>query len=384
MHVSKNGSYLLTAVIVMVMTIHIELVFAKDSTSTANDTVLDKSDETQTVDSKDEDFQEWVLFPVIASTAETGLILGGYAVRFFEPSGPDMQTNTIDFAAFGSIEEQYQVIVSPNIYFKDDLYHLDFSLSGEIWPANYYGIGNDTSEDDKEEYDSQAITTDLLLERRLIGNLYIGANYELKFEEVDPDADGSLKSDEITGYDGGVQSGVGLSLTLDTRDNPNDTRRGSFIGLQSNWFQPAFGSDFTFETYELYLRHFFSLTKNTGLALGGQLNMSRGDIPFRELNSPDGSELLRGIEYGRYRDRDMAGLQAEYRFPITGKWGGTIFAETAQVAHTIDQLNMDNWKYSIGGGIRYALNPSERFNIRLDLTLVDDDMGFVLNFREAF
>jgi hypothetical protein len=112
--------------------------------------------------------------------------------------------------------------------------------------------------------------------------------------------------------------------------------------------------------------------------------MARAQIPFRELNSPDGGSLLRGIEFGRYRDRDMAGLQAEYRFPIAGRWGAVLFAETAQVAHAIDQPTIDGWKYSLGGGIRFALNPGERFNMRLDLSFVDGGMGFTLNFRDAF
>ena len=44
----------------------------------------------------------------------------------------------------------------------------------------------------------------------------------------------------------------------------------------------------------------------------------------------------------------------------------------------------DGWKYSVGGGLRYALNPAERFNIRLDLSWVDSGFGVVLNIREAF
>ena len=126
------------------------------------------------------------------------------------------------------------------------------------------------------------------------------------------------------------------------------------------------------------------MTDTTGLALGGKVNLARGNIPFTELNSPDGVTLLRGIENGRYRDRDMAGLQTEYRFPIVGRWGGVVFAETAQVAHELDELTMDGWKYSVGTGIRYALNPDERFNFRMDISFVDGGLGLALNFREAF
>ena len=330
------------------------------------------------------EFQKWALFPIIASSAETGLMLGGMAVRFFKPRSPKMRTNSIDFMAYGSMNQQYSISVAPNLYFKDELYHLRLSMGGFLWPANYYGIGNDTSTDDKEKYESKTFVTDLLFERKLKGGIFVGGSYLLKYSDFKADEDGTLKSGEIIGSKDGILSGPGIAVTIDTRDNENDARSGSFLTFRSNWFRPAFGSDYTFEKYDIFLRHFVQLTDTTGLALGGQVNLTRGDIPFTELNSPDGVTTLRGIENGRYRDRDMAGLQTEYRFPIVNRWGGVVFAETAQVAHELGELTMDEWKYSVGTGIRYALNPDERFNFRLDISFVDGGVGLALNFREAF
>lgn len=380
----KGCFALVVAMLILMMGSSVGIIWAQenDPESARKQSVSDP--DSRVSESKKDDFQKWVFFPVIGSSSETGLLLGGLAVRFIEPSAQDIRTNTIDFLAFGTMEEQYQVIIAPNFYFEDELYHFNLALGGALWPANYYGIGNDTLEDDKEEYDSKAFEANCLFERRIRDGFYAGVNYIIRNEEVDAAANGLLSDDEITGFEGGIQSGLGVAVTWDTRDNLNDARRGSSLELKSGWFRPALGSDFDFDKYELYLRHFVPLTENTGLALGGQINFARGEIPFRELNSPDGSGLLRGIENGRYRDRDMAGLQLEYRFPITGKWGATLFTETAQVAHSIDQLTTDGWKYSFGGGIRYALNPGERFNIRLDLSVVDDGMGVTLNFREAF
>jgi hypothetical protein len=335
-------------------------------------------------ESKKDDFQKWALFPIISSSAETGLMLGGLAVRFFEPPSPDIRTNSIDFMVFGSMKEQYNAIVAPNLYFKDELYHLKFTMAGALWPANYYGIGNDTHKDNKEKYESTSFSTLLLFERKFEDKIYIGANYFISYEELDIEEDGALESNDILGAKDGLNSGPGIAVTLDTRDNENDARSGSFINFRSNWFSPAFGGDYTFEKYEIFLGRYIPIAKVTGLALGGQINLTRGDIPFTGLNSPDGVKILRGIENGRYRDRDMAALQVEYRFPIANRWGAALFAETAQVAHKIGDLTMDGWKYSLGTGIRYALNPSERFNLRLDVSFVDDGFGLVLNIREAF
>jgi hypothetical protein len=334
--------------------------------------------------SNQDQFQKWALFPIIASSAETGLLLGGMAVRFFKPRSPEIRTNSIDFMAYGSMNQQYSISATPNLYFKEELYHLKLSMGGFLWPANYYGIGNDTSTDDKEKYKSKTFVTDLLFERKLKGGIFVGGSYLLKYSDFKADEDGVLEGGEVIGSKDGILSGPGIAVTLDTRDNENDARSGSFLTFKSNWFRPAFGSDYSFEKYEIFLRRFIQLTDTTGLALGGKVNLARGNIPFTELNSPDGVTLLRGIENGRYRDRDMAGLQTEYRFPIVGRWGGVVFAETAQVAHELDELTMDGWKYSVGTGIRYALNPDERFNFRMDISFVDGGLGLALNFREAF
>jgi len=172
-------------------------------------------------------------------------MLGGMAVRFFEPPSSDIRTNSIDFIAFGSIKEQYKAIVTPNLYFKDELYHLNFSMAGALWPANYYGIGNDTHKDNKEKYESKSFSIDLIFERKFEDKIYLGANYFLSYGELDPKEGGVLESNEIVGSEDGLMSGPGIVVTLDTRDNENDTRSGTFLNFRSNWFRPAFGSDYT-------------------------------------------------------------------------------------------------------------------------------------------
>ena len=48
------------------------------------------------------------------------------------------------------------------------------------------------------------------------------------------------------------------------------------------------------------------------------------------------------IDNGRYLDRDLFALQSEFRYPIKGKFSGTVFAEVAQVASDIHDINFDN------------------------------------------
>ena len=55
-----------------------------------------------------------------------------------------------------------------------------------------------------------------------------------------------------------------------------------------------------------------------------------------------------------------------------------------QVANDYSDIEFSSFKTSIGLGIRYALNPEQRFNIRADIAWVDGGFGAVINVREAF
>ena len=102
------------------------------------------------------------------------------------------------------------------------------------------------------------------------------------------------------------------------------------------------------------------------------------------MQGPDGTLILRGIENGRYRDKDMVALQSEYRVPVHGKFSGTVFAEAAQVAPRLGDMVANRFITSVGMGFRYALNPSQRFNVRGDVAWVDNGMAMIINVREAF
>ncbi len=331
-----------------------------------------------------EGYQKWAFFPVIASSTETGLQLGALAVRFFPTDSPGGHSSTIDFIGFGTVEGQYFAGITPNFYFNEDRHHLYGGLSGKFWPANFYGIGNDTVEERKETYDGTSVSLRLGFERKWFDLLYAGVLYRYINERIDALDTGVLEREAVTGVNGGVRSGVGVTCSYDTRDNLNDARDGVYVGYESLFFEEGLGSDYRYMEQTLDLRGYFQTTPSTCLAVRGYLTMMRGAIPFQDLSTPDGFDLLRGIEKGRYRERDMAALQAEWRFPIYKRFGGVVFAETAQTAYEMSALKNDGWKYSIGTGLRYALNPAERFNIRLDVSFVDGGFGLALGIREAF
>jgi outer membrane protein assembly factor BamA len=327
--------------------------------------------------------QRWAAFPILASSTETGFMYGGMLFHFLPVDEPGRQASTIDLMAFATTEDQYQVILSPNLFFDSNRYRLNFSLNYSSWEANYYGIGNDSS-DEKEEYQSDSIGASFTVERKFYDTFVAGLIGTYAGEEITTEAGGMLQTETIAGSSDFEYAGLGIRAGYDTRDNTNAPNFGALATFESMWFGDYLGSDYDFDIQSLDTRYFVPVRKDQVLALSMQLKKAHGDVPFRLLPSPDGTMLLRGIENGRYRDRTLLGVQSGYRFPVWKRFSGALFAEAAQVANDFSDIEFSSFKTSIGLGIRYALNPEQRFNIRADIAWVDGGVGAVINVREAF
>jgi hypothetical protein len=334
---------------------------------------------------KEKKQQRWAAFPIIASSPETGLMLGGMLFHFFQTEEPDQQASTIDMMVYGTTEGQYALSVSPNIFLGDGKYRVSASFYGNYWQANYYQIGNN-SPDIHEEYDSTNHGASLSVEGRYLKSFIVDLLGHYEKTDMDIETGGMLDSGNITGAEDGEYIGAGFAFGYDTRDNTNAPAKGVLSRYEYMSYDQDIGSsmDFDIQTFDLRYYTRTNFIKESVIALATQVKSTNGDVPFSYLATPDGTNILRGIENGRYKDYQMVSMQSEYRFPIYGKFSGTVFAEFAQVAEEFSDMELKETKTSIGSGIRYALNPEQRFNVRADIAWVDDGIGVIINIREAF
>lgn len=93
---------------------------------------------------------------------------------------------------------------------------------------------------------------------------------------------------------------------------------------------------------------------------------------------------MRGYPEGRYRDDIAVQGQLEYRFPIVWRFGGVVFGAAGQVASSIAEIDLSGLPLAGGIGLRFAVNPEENINIRIDLAFTREGPGFYVNLREAF
>jgi hypothetical protein len=180
-----------------------------------------------------------------------------------------------------------------------------------------------------------------------------------------------------------TSSGLGPKATLDTRDHDMSPSSGTLVELRANFAEEAFGSEFTYQTYDLGANYYRRAGPGV-LALRGFLCKVSERTPLFDLCLYGSGGDLRGYEVGRFRDRAMATAQAEYRFPLAGRFGGVVFAGTGKVARSFDAMGEEPDLPSVGAGLRWLAAEKARVNLSVDVARSRDDTSLYVYVKESF
>lgn len=97
-----------------------------------------------------------------------------------------------------------------------------------------------------------------------------------------------------------------------------------------------------------------------------------------------GSDQMRGLYDGRFRDHTMITTQVELRFPLYWIFGGTLFTGLGEVAPTYGDYTWDGIKFTYGLGLRLMVYEPTRTNLRFDVGFFENQPLFFFTFSEAF
>ena len=151
--------------------------------------------------------------------------------------------------------------------------------------------------------------------------------------------------------------------------------------------RPGLGSSHAFEVLTVDFRHFISLSDKPFHVLAFQVlhQATFGEVPFAEMGMLGGSVINRGYFSGAFRDRHLVSAQAEYREMLGKNLGGVIFASAGKLMTTYHELDPEDTRFSWGVGLRFALIPESRLNLRLDIAWGEDSSkGLYFGISEAF
>ncbi|MFL9485113.1 BamA/TamA family outer membrane protein [Chitinophagaceae bacterium LWZ2-11] len=330
-----------------------------------------------------------LVFPVIAKSIETGWSFGVASSTTFHLAKNDSITRTsnIQSLALYSLKRQFVAAINGSQYFKENKFILNEQVSFSTFPDKFWGIGKNTPDSAVENYSYNQCYVYLHLLREVGKNLYVGGLFEMqKLFNVDYQTGGLFDKENVAGRYGYFVAGLGMSFTYDNRNNAFSPDKGHFAQIYFNHFDKYLGSDIIYTNVVVDLRTYIRVYKKQVLALQAySFNNFSDQVPIRSLGALGGSGSMRGYYSGRYRDNDLLVFQAEYRVPVYGRFGLVGFANTGDVGHTVSDYSLKDLKYSFGGGLRFALNKSEKLNLRLDYgTSFKGNNGLYFQLGEAF
>lgn len=325
--------------------------------------------------------------PFIYYTPETKLAFGGGGVFNFRTGKKKETARTSSVWAFASynLARQFEVMIRPEIYLGGNDLYLFGDFRYERAPQRFYGVGDDMPTTDVESYTPRTFSVLLGAKKRLFRSLFAG--FRCDFENVSieaVEAGGILDEAGLTGSDGGVYSGLGLSLDWDSRDTVLFPHRGLFLELSADAFGDVLGSDASFTSLAVDLRKYVPFGASRVLALQARLHATGGDVPFHRLALLGGESFLRGYYKGRFRDKGLVGVQAEYRVLVTERIGVVGFAGVAELFPGFDEFGIDNLKWSVGTGLRYMVNKRDGTTLRMDMAWGPACFGLYVTAKEAF
>jgi outer membrane protein assembly factor BamA len=329
----------------------------------------------------------FVIAPVVYYTPETHIAWGIVGIHYFR-FGHSLRPSRLSHYRFNLVRTQNRQSIAEidyEFYLQGGRFLLDGQVKYSLYPDRFYGIGDRNSEADREDFSSRNWRLQMNWQRRWGGNLFAGLHMELfSLHVMETESGGLLAAGETPGSRGGRLSALGLFGKWDSRDNTFSPARGAYCALFLNFFTPALASDFTFTQLILDARKYVPLSASQILAVQGVVKSVWGDCPFQTLPMFGGLNLLRGFYEGRYRDRNMLAVQAEYRRPLWGRFGFCGFAGAAQVQDKISRLAFKEFHVAGGIGLRFKFNRRENLNIRLDAGFAGPTPAFYLTFAEAF
>lgn len=320
--------------------------------------------------------------PLFFYSPDTRFGLGAGGITTFR-TPESAQASSVTFSFAYTQRKQILAWFPYQIYFGRGKYLTYGELGWYRYLYQFFGVGNNFSNDYLEKYTAQYPRLRATFLRNLSKGNALGIR--LAFDDykiVQYDTTGLLLKSNITGWQGGRSSGLGLVWWKDTRDNRFYPYRGSFI--EAFWYaeDQLTASSFEFSRLSVEVAKFFALGKKTVLALEGNSTFTFGDAPFFNLAQLGGTRRLRGYFEGKFRDKHLLFTQAELRQEVLGRWGAVAFAGVGTVFGVPEESA--KLRPNLGFGLRYQLDKKQKLNIRADFGIGVESQGFYLTFGEAF
>lgn len=342
-------------------------------------------------------------------TPDFGVLIGGSALMTFRmnPKDTTMRRSVVPMAlAFMFEGGGLNLMVKPQLFFKDDKFRIFGVLNYKNTRENFYGIGYNTNKnyersDSTSQYRYSGFQVNpWFLFRMGKSDIFFGPQIDISYDKLsDPakhlpqQADYAAAGGDENGYKN-FSSGIGFLLSYDTRDIPANPYRGTYVDLRGIMYQKWLGSDKNFYRLELDYRQYKSVGQRKVLAWTLQSKNTFGrHIPLTKYALSGTPFDLRGYYMGQYRDKSSHVALVEYRQMfntdrstwlkrITSHLGYVAWGGVGFMGPTTGKI--EGVLPNAGLGLRIEVQP--RMNVRFDYgrNFVNKQNLFYFNMTEAF
>lgn len=330
------------------------------------------------------------VLPSAFYTPETRLGAGAFYYVYFNANKlktPGKKSNAQSYASY-TLNKQFAFENDYQIWLRADTWYLTGSLDYSRFPEFFYGIGNDTKEQDRVmvSFDVIRIKSKNLysIGKQVYGGLYFQHEHLFNQNITLLEAPMTPMCDVIPGGMGFVATGLGPVFIVDKRDNPLNPAKGSYLETSLQCFNKAIGSQYHFTAFVADARKYHTFYKKIIWNANAYVFFNKGDVPYRMLPAIGGARFLRGYYRGRFRDQNLFIAQQELRMPVYKWLGVAMFGGIGAVSEKATDLLKHKIHYDYGVGLRIRINKKENTNLRLDYGITKDSQGLYFVFAEAF
>jgi len=264
----------------------------------------------------------------------------------------------------------------------------------EATQVGFYGIGNETSVDDRTNYlfkqpYGNALFT--IFPTRKLLMLRGGAEFSRWSQES---GEGSFPSVE-TRYTPATLPGLGAEVTylhtqggvgIDWRTSPGYARRGGYYGVSFHDYNDN-DDEFGFQMVEYQaIQHVPILRETWVLSFRGRVQGATAkdgqETPYFMLPALGGGSSLRGYNSWRFRDRNSLLLQAEWRIPVNRYLDLAFFYDAGKVAPRMADLDLNGLNDDFGIGTRF--HGPFATPLRVELAKSHEGLSFIFSTGPSF
>jgi outer membrane protein assembly factor BamA len=298
-------------------------------------------------------------------------------------------------------QKQTVIHIQSNIWTKGNKINIVNDWRYYNYPQKTYGLGSETDADISANQTFKYLRLYQTALREIRRNIYAGIGYGLDYHWKitgtslsAPDGDLGVISN-INSYgisDKSLSSGVTANFLYDDRLNSINPSGGSYANVVFRQNLTGLGSDNNWQSLLIDLRHYIPFPRNSEnvfafwsyswLTVGG--NPPYLDLPSTGWDTYGNTG--EGYIQGRFRDKNMLFLEAEYRFKISksGLFGGVVFAN-GQSFSNWPSRTFKSVAPAAGFGLRIKFNKYSRTNIAIDYGFGQGgSQGVFVNLGEVF